>query len=171
MTATPHKLVAVCPPRCAVDEAGPEIGAVVIEMRERGAGAPLIHRRISELGFKALQGSVSTHIGKHLKESEDAPAAALPENKGKRATDLEILDEIIVSGFRNSKNWKPTIKDTLDAMKLKAQLTGSSAFEDMLAMMDSALDLAEEPAIESPDALGLPDELPEEEDLAEPLVG
>jgi hypothetical protein len=172
MTASKPRLVAVCPDNCGVhvDSVGEAISATVIEMRERGAGAPAIHKRIKEMGFTRLQGSVSTHL-KHLKDVDDAPAAANPENKGKRATDLEILDEIIVSGFRNSKSWKPTIKDTLDAMKLKAQLTGSSAFEDMLAMMDSALDLAEEPEVENAAALGLADELPEEEDLPEPLVG
>ena len=175
MTATRHKLVAVCPENCGVhvDSVGEAIAATVIEMRERGAGAPAIHKRITEMGFTKLQGSVSTHL-RHLRDVDDAPAAALPENKGKRATDLEILDEIIVSGFRNSKTWKPTIKDTLDAMKLKAQLTGSSAFEDMLAMMDAALDLPEEDekAAEAFEALGLPDEqAEEEEDLPEPLVG
>ena len=50
----------------------------------------------------------------------------------------------------------------------------SSAFEDMLAMMDAALDLPEEDekAAEAFEALGLPDEqAEEEEDLPEPLVG
>lgn len=159
------RLIAVCEPSCSLDEAvvGPAISAVVIEMRERGSGAPTIHRRIAELGYKGHQNSVSRHL-KHLRPVEEVPSEAVPV--GQKVGDIEILDSIIAAGYRNSKNWKPTIKDTLDAMKLKAQFTGNSAFDDLIHLFDGAEDPEEddeEALIEAPEAV-----LSEEERTEEP---
>jgi hypothetical protein len=170
---SPNKLVAVCEPLCSLSEeaVGPAISAVVIEMRERGAGAPTIHRRIAELGYKGHQNSVTRHL-KHLRPAEEDPTTQVPA--GQKVGDLEILDSIIAAGFRNSKNWKPSIKDTLDAMKLKAQMTGNSAFQDLIDLFDGAEvdEEDDEVAPEAVEALLSEDERPDEsdEDLAEPLL-
>ena len=113
------------------------------------------------------------HGSKHFRELASEPSS------GGKVGDLEILDSIISAGFKNSKNWKPSIKDTLDAMKLKLQITGNSAFDDMLAAMESGLGLAEgiedeedEAAEANLEAVLSPDERPTEdaEELEEPAL-
>ena len=90
----------------------------------------------------------------------------------KKPTDVEILDSIITQGFRNSKNWKPTIRDTLEAMKLKTSMTGNSAFDDLITLFDVDDD-EDEVAPESVDALLSEEERPDEAsvDLEAPLPG
>jgi len=143
---------------------------VIIEMRERvpQAGSPAIFTRIQELGFKGGLRSVGNHVAKHLHEVDEGEP--LP---GPKVGDLEILDGIITAGYRNSKNWKPTIKDTLDAMKLKVQMTGNSSFDQLLALFDGPEDQYgdDEPIVDTEAALS-EDERPNEdsEDLEEPLL-
>lgn len=163
MASHSPRLVAVCEPQCSLDEAvvGQAISAVVIDMRMAGTGAPSIHKRIAELGYGGHVNSVSRHL-KHLRPEEDTAQPVIPE--GGKAGDVEILDGIIQAGYRNSKNWKPTIKDTLDAMKLKAQMTGNSAFDDLINLFDGADDPDEdEEDGETVEAVLSPDERPEED--------
>lgn len=105
--------------------------------------------------------NVRRHAEKHLHLVVEAQ-----EPTGEKVGDIEILDTIIKKGFQHSASWRPTIKDTMDAMAMKLKLGGENPFQDMLDMMDSALDLADE--TEARDAHGLPDELgdPEEQDAA-----
>jgi hypothetical protein len=155
-TPTLSKLIAVCEPLCSLEVGviGPAISAVVIEMRERGAGAVLIHRRATELGYTGSVTSMQRHL-KHLRPAADDLTPELPP--GQKASDLEILDAIVTAGYRNAKSWKPTIKDTMDAMRLKMQMTGNSAFQDMLDAMERGLQMAEAP--EAPEAVAGEDEV------------
>ncbi len=97
----------------------------------------------------------------HFVEAEEPDA--VPED-GPKPSDIAILDSIIVSGFRNSKNWKPSIRDTLEAMKLKVQMTGNSAFDDLISLFDVVDE--DDPDFEAPEAILSPGEI--EEDVSEP---
>lgn len=116
------------------------------------------------------------HLG-HYREKEPEGDAGPSLPPGKRAGDLEILDQIIQRGFENSRAWRPTIKDTIEAMKLKMQMTGNSAFDDMLRAMERGLSLAEgiedpeDVLPENPEALASEDERSSDEDvLPDPVV-
>lgn len=164
MGAAPPKadLVIACPAECSLhpDKIGQAQAEALMSIRASGAGirkfmtqgATIVGR---ELAFATVQRHVKHY---RLAVPEDEIVDAPPD---KKVGDLEILDAIIAAGARNSRSWKPTIKDTLDAMKLKMQITGNSAFEDMLAAMEAGLDLADgiEEAPENPAALGTPDEI------------
>lgn len=171
---TPRKLVPACPDNCSLrpDAIGARYTAVICEMRANGAGSLKISTRLGQLFKRPVPSSnVERHL-RHLREVEEAPDQ--PQMAGPKPNDLEIIDSIIAAGFRNSKNWKPTIRDTLDAMKLKVQMTGNSAFDDLIALFDSADD--PEPEIENPEAVSdLPEDgldVPEpDEPLGEPLGG
>lgn len=173
--AVKKRLTVACPSACSLnpEKIGPGITGVLLEMRANGAGSPSMTRRFIELsGHPFAQTNMERHL-KHYKELDpepEEPSGAVPDEK---LGDLDILDRIIQQGARNSRNWKPTIKDTLEAMKLKMQITGNSAFDNMLAAMEAGLQLAEgvpEDEIEAPEALLSPDERPEEEELGEVLV-
>ena len=164
-TQTTKRLVAVCPDSCSLnpEKIGGAITEALLAARANGAGQPALMKRASELlGRPVPHGNMQRHMA-HMRElAEDEPADL---GDGKRPTDLAILDAIIIAGHKNSRAWKPTIKDTLDAMKLKIQMTGQSAFEDMLTAMDAALDAAEdeeeddgEVEAENPDAVASEDE-------------
>jgi hypothetical protein len=123
-------------------------------------------RRAGELlGHPVSASSVARHL-RHYREADTGESS--PSKPSKAAGDLDILNEIIKKGFENSGSWKPTIKDTMEAMKLKASLTGHSVFQDMIDAMDRALDLEDEDeeeqeAPENPAALGELEELAPEE--------
>lgn len=163
---TPKKLVLVCPPGCSLhpDKIGQAVSEALLAIRANGGGRPALIKRGSELLGRPIPNTVMQRHVDHFRElADDTP------QDGPRPGDVAILDSIIAAGYRNSKNWKPTIKDTLDAMKLKVQMTGQSAFEDMLAAMEAAdLDLgdADDGSLppEAPEAIFSPDErTPEEE--------
>ena len=136
------KLVANCPDACSLhpDKIGRAATEALLAVRANGAGRSVLISRATELlGRPVASGTMQRHID-HMRElADDAPDVS-----GPRPTDLQILDGIIVAGFRNSRNWKPTIKDTLDAMKLKTAMTGQSAFEDMLNALEAGLGMAED---------------------------
>lgn len=88
------------------------------------------------VGFTVNEAAAFRHL-KHYKEVD--PEA---EDTG-HASDIEILDAVIQSAWRNRKNWKPTLRDMLEAMGKKHSLTGGSAFADMLSAMEGGLRLAE----------------------------
>ena len=164
------KLVAICPDQCSLREEviGGPATALIIAMRENGAGQPTVKVRLEEhLGRKVPGSSLYRHIG-HLKEVTETVGGPLMPDK--KLADLDILDLVIQRGAANSNNWKPTIKDTIEAMKLKMQMTGNSAFDDLLAMLDGPD--AIEAMGENQDSLLAPDERPieVEEDLPEPLL-
>ena len=168
MSETPRKFAINCPGNCSFHPAkiGNKHAGALRMLKENGAGREVFARRAAEiLGHPVHESNVARHLRHYVEVTKDEPEV----ETGPKPTDLAILDAIITSGYRNSRNWKPTIKDTLDAMKLKVQMTGQSAFEDMLAQMDAALNLADsgedemEDVVEAPEALFSAAETPEEE--------
>lgn len=175
MSETPPKLTIHCPDRCSLhpDKIGPGATAILRIMRENGAGAIVLQRRAAEvLGYPVQVRSVSRHLNHYREIDNDAPPLA----DGEQAGDLDILNRIIQQAAKNSGSWKPTIRDALEAMKLKAQLTGNSIFEDMISAMDGALNVefdenGEPVEAENPEAVAAPEERPEEEEpLGEPAL-
>ncbi len=171
---TLSKLAINCPPECSMHPAkiGMKAANALLAAREQGAGRNVWARRAAEvLGHPVPVGNTQRHLLHYVELSD--PSA--PVEAGPKPTDVEMLDAIILSGYRNSKNWKPTIRDTLEAMKLKVQMTGNSAFDDLISLFDSATD-PEEPEVgsdEAPEAVLSPEERADDhdEDLGEPLGG
>lgn len=164
------KLIIVCPDQCSLrpEKIGPGPTAVLLALRENGAGAPSFARRAVEiLGRPVPITNVQRHL-KHYKVPEDNPGSFVMP--GKKLADLEILDLVIQRGAANSNSWKPSIKDTIEAMKLKMQMTGNSAFDDLIALLDGA-DPLDEPD-EAVEAVLSPAEMPSEDDeeLEAPLL-
>lgn len=136
-------------------------------LRKEGAGKLKFHTRAEALlSIRIPISNVQRHIAHHYPEPEEEVP---DEELTKKPTDIEILDSIVASGFRNSKNWKPTIRDTLEAMKLKTAMTGNSAFDDLISLFDVDDESTEPEAIE---VVLSPDERPTEdsEDLEVSLV-
>ena len=166
------KLIAACPDQCSFhsDKIGPGAAAALLAIRENGAGYMVFMRRAAEiLGHPVPSSSVQRHL-KHYKEVEDKPGGLIDPSK--KLADLEILDLVIQRGAANSQNWKPTIKDTIEAMKLKMQMTGNSAFDDLIALFDGvSVDEAVEEAENALEGLSEATEGPsdDENDLPEPV--
>ena len=176
MTLLIRKLGISCDPRCKFhpDKIGWDCAERLAAVRAKGAGAVVWARAATEILGRPvnLDGGISRHF-KHYMEPVDVVEAAVPD--GPKPTDIAILDSIIGAGFRNSKNWKPTIRDTLEAMKLKASMTGNSAFDDLIALfdVDDEDDGVDEVGPELSSAIFSIDERPDDssEDLEEPLGG
>ena len=163
-----------CPSSCSLhpDKIGPGISKALAAIRANGAGANVFARRASELlGHPVPTSNVSRHLN-HYRDPAEAPVSAAAES-GERVSDLQILDLVIQQGAQNSKNWKPSIKDTMEAIKLKMQMTGNSAFDDLMSLFDSPEAIAAlEDAEEDENALLSPEERSDEgdEELEEPLL-
>jgi hypothetical protein len=167
---TPPKLGINCPEKCSLhpSKIGWKNANALAAARARGAGIPTLARVAAELlGHPVPQTNVQRHVKHYVVPAEPV----VDEPVGPKPTDIDILDSIIVSGYRNSKNWKPTIRDTLEAMKLKTQMTGNSAFDDLIKLFD--VDDDDEDAPETVDAILSPEERPDDSDvdLEEPLAG
>lgn len=142
------KLAYNCSTACSlrVEVIGEELALFLKDLRENGTGMDKMTRLFNErTGRNVSKNTMARHV-KHYRDvvEDESVDPILTEKPG----DIEILDAIVAAGYRNSRNWKPTIRDTLDAMKLKSQMTGQSAFEDMLAAMDEALMAVEAPEAE-----------------------
>jgi len=167
------KLGINCPTNCTFhpNKIGWQAAEALAAARARGAGSNVWKRAAEEVvGRSISDGVVSRHLyGKvqhYLKPAEPVDETVEPV---KKPSDVEILDSIIGAGFRNSKNWKPTIRDTLEAMKLKTSMTGNSAFDDLIALFDVNDD--DEEAPEAVEAVLSEEERPDEGDseLEEPV--
>lgn len=104
-----------------------------MEFRSEGNGAPVFAREALRLTGKVFP---TSSIGRHFHHYVEAFDQDDPPVNAPKPSDIEILDSIIGAGFRNAKNWKPTIRDTLEAMKLKTSMTGNSAFDDLIQLFD-----------------------------------
>lgn len=134
-----------------------------------GAGKLKFHTRAEQLlGIRIPLSNVSRHIANHYPDPEMVDTTE--EDLSKKPSDVEILDSIVLSGFRNSKNWKPTIRDTLEAMKLKASMTGNSAFDDLISLFDVD-DESKEPEAEVAVLSESERTTEDSEDLEAPLAG
>jgi len=173
--APPPKLGIACPTNCTFhpSKIGWKNANALAATRARGAGEIVFLRRYEELtGLRAANTTAHRHFKHYVKPADPKSDEEVVE--GPKPSDIQILDSIIGAGFRNSKNWKPTIRDTLEAMKLKTQMTGNSAFDELIALFDVNDDGEDEDsAPESADALLSPDERPDEgaEELESPLGG
>ena len=164
-----------CPVNCSlrVEVLGEEIAGQLKAAREQRAGEPkMVALATQLLGRDVPHSNMARHL-KHYREV--VPNGESVAGSGPKPSDLQILDAIIYSGYANSKAWRPGIRDTLEAMRLKVQMTGNSAFDDMLKQMEQGLRLAEgselgddeEMLPESNEAMFAPDERPNPEDVAE----
>lgn len=64
--------------------------------------------------------------------------SAVAEDAVAKASNIEILEEIIQKGFANRKNWKPTISDTMKALDMHFRLTQGNPFDELLDTLASA---------------------------------
>ena len=97
-------------------------------------------------------------LSRHQKHIVTGESGETPEDDSPKATNIEILETIIQKGFGNSKNWKPTISDTMKAMDMWFRLTQGNPFDDLLDTLASASIEGDEDEESNPAALGLPDE-------------
>jgi hypothetical protein len=170
--ASRPKLVIACPESCSLypDKIGADKAELLRKIREGGAGQPTFIREAKLiLGYEIAGGTCQRHF-KHYKDAETTSPADLPVEAGGDVGNLEILKRIIQRGYANSHNWKPTIKDTLDAMRLMVQITGNTGDDELLSLFDVPDDAAD--AVEDPAAVLSEAERPtdDSEDLAEPLL-
>lgn len=162
-------LVIACPTTCNLhpDKIGQDKAELLRDLRAGGAGAPKFSRQgavILGLDQPLAETSVTRHF-KHYREEDSLPDHAKPVDPDKKASNLEILERIIQRGYANSHNWKPSIKDTLDAMRLHVQITGNAGDDELLKLFEQA----DEPeSIENPDAIASEEE--REEALPEPVL-
>lgn len=146
------RLIINCPKQCQFhpDTIGMGAAQAIAAVRANGAGRSILQGRIEEiLGHRVNSSSVSRHLNHYREPLADVDDVIDPKRK---LADLEILDLVIQRGAANSASWRPSIKDTLDAMKLKTQMTGNSAFDDLIALFDAADEEDGEP-IEAPEAV------------------
>jgi len=163
-------LIIACPALCTFHpkKIGDSAAESLKLARESGAGVNVFMRKAAViLGHPVTNASVSRHFHHYREAINSAP---LFQTMDQKLGDLEILDLVIQRGASNSLSWKPTIKDTIEAMKLKMQMTGNSAFDDLIDLFDGTE--ADDLIPEDPSAVLSEDELPSEdaEDLEDPLV-
>lgn len=142
-----------CPPACTFhpDKIGWDIANKLAAFKGAGHGARTFGVEAEKLlGRSFPTSNISRHLRHYVVIDVEAEELASRPKPG----DVEILDSIIGAGFRNSKNWKPTIRDTLEAMRLKASMTGNSAFDNLIALFDVDDDDEDDDAERSTDADG-----------------
>jgi hypothetical protein len=130
-------------------------------------------RKVTDiLGYEPASTTLRRHAKEDYREVVAAPEAGAQDATAPPAkvNTMDVLDTIIAAGFKNSRHWKPTIKDTMDAMAMKQRLGGDDPFKDMFAMLDAWQDGFDSPeareAHEARVALGLPPEDGYEDDPA-----
>lgn len=151
-----------CPANCSLrpEAIGPGLTAVLLQMRENGAGEPSMTRRMSELIGRPFPKTNMTRHLKHYRDLNSEEIESAEDEDSEKVSDLAVIERIIAAGVRNQKTWRPTLRDTMDAVKLKMQLTGNSIYEDFLSGMDEAVLEDALNAEENPEAT---------EDLPEPV--
>jgi len=160
-------LVIGCPPGCSFhpDRIGHGLAEALMLVRANGAGIGVFKKRAEELLKRPVPAS---NVQRHMAHYREMETIEKEVTQGRKLADLEILDLVIQRGAANSTTWKPTIKDTIEAMKLKMQMTGNSAFDDLIALFDGVE--ADEAMPEAPEAILAEDERPDEPDEPEDPV-
>ncbi len=142
LTLGEHRRLAIsnCSRRCSFwpDRLGDKADAVHAVF-ESGRTGRETATALSAIGITTNQTSVWRH-SQHLspaEDAEDSPTGDVPATKT-----MDFLDAVIAASFRNRKHWKPSIKDGLDALKLRNELNGGSdnPMAEMLRAMGEALD-------------------------------
>lgn len=158
-TATPAKYYIDCEAQCSLhpDRIGSErADALELIYQTTQHNTMEFARQASVLLGRTVSRSAANRHRDHYKELADENEAI---SDGSAVKDLVFLDAVIRKSFQNQKNWKPTLKDALDAMKLRVQITGGSSTDELMALFDGADDLDDEGLpIESQDAVLSEDE-------------
>lgn len=169
----PQKRYAIaCPDLCQLhpSKIGEGKAQSLLALKENGYGVSRFGRGATELlGIVIPDASITRHL-RHYKELDGTP---LEEPAGgRRASDVEILDAVIQSAWRNRAHWKPSLRDMLEAMAKKHAITGGSEASDLMQLFDVADMGDEDEPIVDTDALLSAAERPTEdaEDLAAPLI-
>jgi len=167
----PKKYAIDCPPLCTFhpDRIGADAAKELLRFREQGYGVTRFGAEAERLLKRAVPPS---SIGRHLHHYRElAGALAEPtdaDGNERRASDVEILDAVIQSAWRNRASWRPSLRDMLEAMAKKHSITGGSEATDLMRLFDDA-DLEDEEPSETAEAQLSPDERPTEDsdDLAD----
>jgi len=125
-----------CPENCSL---GPRtlVGNKVTEWMLDGKTYRWIVDEVKALyDYKLFPGTMTRHK-KHVIVTGRAPDPPEADSRYK-ANNIEILETIIQKGFQNSKNWKPTISDTMKAMDMWFRLTQGNPFDDLLDTLAAA---------------------------------
>lgn len=124
-----------CPKNCSLRPGTPWSDFVSSRLANRVPQRAIVRAAAAE-GFKLSAGTLARHV-KHMRD----PNAPLEPEPGVKVNNIEILEAIIQKGFRNQKNWRPTISDTMKAMDMWFKLTQGNPFEEFLdSLATAALD-------------------------------
>lgn len=115
-----------CPDNCSL-RSGTKFGDVATAMLLDGQSYTKVIAAGEAKGHR-FGPSVLTRHNRHIVRGDE------PEVTEKK-TNIEILETIIQKGFGNSKNWRPTIGDTMKAMDMWFRLTAGNPFEELLDAM------------------------------------
>lgn len=164
----PRKYGIACPPACQLnpDKIGEAKAEALLSLKEAGLGVKRFRAQAEPIiGYFMPEGSVSRHL-LHYRPLEDELAQPTEGGTERRASDVEILDAVIQSAWKNRAHWKPSLRDMLEAMAKKHSITGGSEASDLMRLFDEA---ADEETVEAPEAVLSADELPTEDsdDLAD----
>ena len=133
----PKTYVTECPDNCSL---GPktQYGPMVSEGLANGRSYRQMIAEASKTGGVIYPGTIGRHKKHvHITGRSTDPDDPLESVKS-QATNIEILETIIQKGFQNSRNWKPTISDTMKAMDMWFRLTQGNPFDDLLDTLASA---------------------------------
>ena len=144
-----------CPPLCTFRPGTPFSDRVTLWLLKRRPYRAIIGA-LHDAGQKTNLAVLTRHK-KHITVQTTPvmtaldPDSVLPPPES-RATNIEILETIIQRGFANSKQWKPTISDTMKAMDMWFRLTQGNPFDELLDTLASAGLGAENPEASAPAA-------------------
>lgn len=160
---TQRKLEILCPPECSLhpDKIGEDKAHLLMLVRASGVGLPTWQKRGAEILGRPISNGTAGRHSKHYRDPEDEARKAVDDPE-RKASDVEILDSVIQAAWRNRANWKPTLRDMLEAMAKKHSITGGSEASDLMSLFDAPLD--DEEIVEAPEAVLSPEERPEDSD-------
>ena len=136
-----------CHPNCSFypDKLGTQADAVH-RIFEAGGTQRHIAEVLAGIGITTTQASVGRHR-QHLTVT-DPDDIDEPGTPTKTIPTMDFVDAVISSSFRARKNWRPSIRDGLDALKLRIELNGGA--EGPMAALMEALASAADPEEEIP---------------------
>lgn len=144
--------IAYCAPQCQLrSEVIGEEASDAIAAAYEGPGGNL---RIYNEKINAILGrdvdyfAARRHAQNHMRELEpENGPGSVSAGPQVAMSDKAMLDMIIVAAQQNSRRWRPTIRDALDALKLKQSMGGDdSQYDPMLDAIELAIQSNEEEA-------------------------
>jgi hypothetical protein len=148
------------------DNLGEEGAKMLHDILEAGYGGSHAQRELTKAGHSLSRTAIHRHVANHIRPLDKTES--LEKAEGKRVPTLEILDAISEMGYKNRRNWRPTIQDVLKAEEMRLRLTGGSLFDAFLDVIDAAtFPDPDDPEAEGPstdiEAALSPDERPNED--------